>query len=352
MQDMYSCTSDTQIIKDNVKCDSNEIAVSIYCLAYNHKKYIRDALEGFVNQKTTFRFEAIVHDDASTDGTQEVIREYAEKYPNIIKPVFQKENQYSQGVDIIDNFILPKMRGKYVAICEGDDYWTDPEKLQLQYEAMENHPECTICSHYTRWIDAENGSTGGFFPSRKFPLHEGIVDKSTQMNVAVNDLFHLTSVFLRRPFFDRLCTDCPEYANIMPVGDIALQLYFAKFGYMFFIDREMATYRRGTAGSWTMRVMRNPEKQVLHYEQVKDAFVACKEFFDEEYQDLFDKRILVLDILLDQLRKDKKAIRSRVCDVYNCGGVKMLIKVYFVGTNPTLQMLWDKARTQWEKRAR
>ena len=109
-----------------------EMMVSVICLAYNHGKYVRETLEGFVSQKTDFPFEVIVHDDASTDNTADIIREYEKKYPDIIKPIYQVQNQYSQKVDIYKEFELPRMSGKYVAFCEGDDYWSDPYKLQKQ----------------------------------------------------------------------------------------------------------------------------------------------------------------------------------------------------------------------------
>lgn len=117
------------------------LMVTIQCLTYNHKPYIRQCLEGFVMQKTNFRFEAIVHDDASTDGTAEIIREYAAKYPNIIKPILETENLYSKHNDSLGKVIRENTYGKYVAMCEGDDYWTDPLKLQKQVEFLENNQE-------------------------------------------------------------------------------------------------------------------------------------------------------------------------------------------------------------------
>lgn len=122
-----------------------EIMVSVCCLAYNHCKYIRSALEGFVNQKTNFKFEVIIHDDASEDGTADIIKEYEKKYPEIIKPIYQTKNQYSKRVNITNTFILPKTRGKYLASCEGDDYWIDDRKLQKQVDYLESHPNCTFC---------------------------------------------------------------------------------------------------------------------------------------------------------------------------------------------------------------
>ena len=118
--------------------------VAIRCITYNHEPYIRDALNGFVMQKTNFPFVAIVHDDASTDGTAEIIREYAAKYPNIIKPIFETENQYSKHDGSISRIMAEAQErsgAKYIAMCEGDDYWTDPNKLQKQVDFLESHPD-------------------------------------------------------------------------------------------------------------------------------------------------------------------------------------------------------------------
>lgn len=122
--------------------------VTIRCTTYNHEPYVRQCLEGFVMQKTTFPFEAVVHDDASTDGTAAIIREYAEKYPDIIKPIYETENQYSKHDGSLNRILNAHMRGKYMAMCEGDDYWTDPFKLQKQVDFLEEHPDCGMC--YTR----------------------------------------------------------------------------------------------------------------------------------------------------------------------------------------------------------
>ncbi len=128
--------------------EKNRPLVSVCCLAYNHEPFIRQALDGFIMQKTPFPFEAIIHDDASTDGTAEIIREYAEKYPEIIRPIYQTENQFSRTGDYPHvAFVYPIARGKYIALCDGDDYWTDPLKLQKQVAFMERHPDCAMCYH-------------------------------------------------------------------------------------------------------------------------------------------------------------------------------------------------------------
>lgn len=121
--------------------------VSICCLCYNHEPYIRECLEGFMMQKTNFVFEVLIHDDASTDKSADIIREYEAKYPEIIKPIYQTENQYSKGIGISITYQFPRARGKYIAMCEGDDYWTDPNKLQKQVDFLEANPEYSLSFH-------------------------------------------------------------------------------------------------------------------------------------------------------------------------------------------------------------
>ncbi len=131
-----------------------EIMVSISCITFNHEQYISDAIESFLMQQTNFNYEILIHDDASTDRTVEIIKEYQKKYPNLIKPIYQTENQYSKGADV--SFINEKRAvGKYLSICEGDDYWTDPHKLQKQFDFMEEHPECSLCVHGGKVVSTE-----------------------------------------------------------------------------------------------------------------------------------------------------------------------------------------------------
>mgnify|MGYP004569145909 CR=1 FL=1 len=136
---------------------TNNPLVSICCITYNHHHYIRQCLNGFLMQKTNFAFEVIINDDCSTDGTTEILREYASKNPDIIKPIFQDENQYAKGVrGMFQHFVFPKAQGKYIAICEGDDYWTDPLKLQKQVDYLETHPNFSMCFHRVECL-AEKG---------------------------------------------------------------------------------------------------------------------------------------------------------------------------------------------------
>ncbi len=131
-----------------VKFEATEMKmmISICCLVYNHEQYLRECFDGFVLQKTTFPIEILVHDDASTDHSADIIREYTQKYPDLFKPIYQMENQYSKGVDVF-SINVKRAKGKYIALCEGDDYWTDPLKLQKQVEFLENNPIFSMCFH-------------------------------------------------------------------------------------------------------------------------------------------------------------------------------------------------------------
>ena len=135
--------------------------VSIWCVTYNHAPYVRDAIEGFINQQTDFEYEIIIHDDASTDNTANIIKEYESKYPTMIHGIYQAENQYKKhlpSIEWLQKIQRENCRGKYIAFCEGDDYWIDSNKLQMQIDYMEKHSECIMTLHNAVVIDYESGN--------------------------------------------------------------------------------------------------------------------------------------------------------------------------------------------------
>ena len=124
------------------------IKVTVICVIYNQEKYLHKCLDGLAEQKTDFPFEVILHDDASTDKSVDIIKDYCNRYADIFVPILQKNNQYSQGIPFF-KMLLNEAKGEYIALCEGDDYWCDPYKLQKQYDYMKAHPECSMCVHNT-----------------------------------------------------------------------------------------------------------------------------------------------------------------------------------------------------------
>ncbi len=214
--------------------------VSILCLTYNHEKYIKQALDSFLMQKTNFDFEVLIHDDASTDKTPQIIKEYQKKYPHIIKPYFEEENQYSKGVrGFTGKFLLPKAKGQYIALCEGDDYWVDKNKLQLQVNFMDKDKDYTVCFHPVKIIYENSKKKPGVWPknsdSNQFNLKELLKGNFIQTNSVVYrklDSYH----------------DYPS-SNFLP-GDWFLHLYHAKYGKIGFINKIMSVYRRHSYGIW------------------------------------------------------------------------------------------------------
>lgn len=214
--------------------------VSIWCITYNHGNYIKDAIESFLMQETDFEYEIIIHDDASTDGADEIIRQYVEKNPGKIKTVIQPRNLYSclsmkDFYLTVSSALEEKTSGKYVAWCEGDDFWIDNHKLQLQVDYMESHPDCSMTAHNDVVIDMSSGSTirarNPYDCDKDISIEELIVQYHGNIPTA--------SIVARR--------DCavPKgfFAGTMPSGDRALQLYCATKGKIHYFDRIMACYR-------------------------------------------------------------------------------------------------------------
>lgn len=220
------------------------IKLSIYCLSYNFASFIRQALDGFVMQKTNFPFEVIIHDDASTDGTAEIIREYEAKYPDIIKPVYQAENQWQKGVNISKEFIFPKIKGQYVALCEGDDYWTDENKLQKQVDYLDAHPDCSLCFHpvTVKWEEGERPDS--VFPDKKMLANVGAMNLKSLLK---QNFIQTNSVVYRWRFHQ----DSPELIpnGILPV-DWFLHLLHAEVGKIAMLPDVMAVYRKHKNGIW------------------------------------------------------------------------------------------------------
>lgn len=273
----------------------NDIIVSIYCLAYNHEKYIRDCLEGFVKQKTDFKFEVFVHDDASTDKTPQIIKEYSDKYPDIIKPIFQKENQHSRQIPIFRTFIQNKMSGKYVAICEGDDYWCDDKKLQIQVDILEANPCYIACCHQTRCINCISKKSSDASPLSK----DGVIDKKAILR-RDSPIYHTSSLMYRRSVLDKL----PRFCNISKsIGDYPMGLFLALTGDIFFLNRTMSVYRLYTETSWSLKHKKSKDKSKFASEMLeilKEADCFSNHRFSEEFR----KPILELKYVLWKSQPD------------------------------------------------
>lgn len=228
--------------------NKGKIEVSVWCLSYNHKDYIRNALEGFVRQQTMFDIEVIVFDDASTDGTQDIIKDYISKYPKIFRGYLAKVNTYgrSDRRKLVMEFLKDKARGKYMTICEGDDYWIYDLKLQKQYDWMEAHPNTSLCVHNAIRFDEKQKEV---FPQ--------IVDMDSQY-LDPDEVFFCrkgriptASYFFRKEYWDTL----PSFYDICPVGDEPLRWWLTHNGDVYYMDKVWSVRNYMHDGSWNKKIV-------------------------------------------------------------------------------------------------
>lgn len=228
-----------------------EPLLSVCCLTYNHKKYIRQALDGILMQKTSFPFEVLVHDDASTDGTTDIVREYEKKYPDIVKPIYQKENQYSRDPRVLKHFVYPKARGKYIALLECDDYWSDRRKLQTQVDYMEHHPECSGTFHASNWLCDDKV----VWNDRHFDAECDITPE--QVILGGGEYCATGSLCFRAEY----AMDFPHFREMDEIGDYSLEILLPLRGKFHYFPDIMCCYRYEREGSWTKAVRKNIEKR-------------------------------------------------------------------------------------------
>jgi glycosyltransferase involved in cell wall biosynthesis len=213
--------------------------VSICCITYNHANYIKDAINGFLNQQTNFPIEIIIHDDASTDGTANIVRTYQERYPQLIKSILQSENQYStRGFGFFAN-VLAEAQGKYIALCEGDDYWTDESKLQKQVDYLESNHDYAICFHKVKLLE------DGHFKADYITNVPASI--STINDLAWGNYIHTCSCMFRNRGIKGIGPGFSE----SPLGDYYLHMMNAQSGKIFQIDSVMAVYRLHRDSVWS-----------------------------------------------------------------------------------------------------
>ena len=263
--------------KNSEKMNKNPI-VSICCLTYNHESYIRQCLDGFLMQQCDFDFEVLIHDDASTDGTQKIIKEYHEKFPHIIKPIFQKENQYSKGVGVNRVYNFSRAIGKYIALCEGDDYWTDPLKLQKQVKILDNNPTIGI-------------SMGSF---ELLYQDTGFIKKAVNAQPNSKKDIYTIEDYLSHPFsqtasflFRNDLYEIPEekYRSVF-AGDQFLVANIAKKSNIHFLWEPLSVYRVHTEG-----VSKKNTSLSYQEERLRLFIATMNDFTDNRYYDILKKRM-------------------------------------------------------------
>jgi glycosyltransferase involved in cell wall biosynthesis len=240
--------------------------VSIHVLTYNHEPYIAQCLEGAVSQKTKYSFEIVIGEDCSTDRTREIVLAYQKKYPNLIRILLSKTN-----LGMMKNSIrtLAACRGKYVAFCEGDDYWTDPNKIATQVQFLETNTDCTAVIHAAEHHYRDKPDRNHVKHCRKVPSNGKYAAGRVILHVAKT--FTTASLLCRSEHIKNL----PEFYRKSPYGDYPLMLILAVYGRIGYLDRSMCVYRAETESSWTRKMNQDQRMKQKHY---KDTMLMLKEF--------------------------------------------------------------------------
>ena len=313
------------------------IVVSVICNTHNHEDYIAKSLESLLMQKVNFRYEILLHDDASEDNTANIVREYEKKYPDIIKPIYQTENQYTKGLGISSRFQYCRVQGKYVAFCEGDDYWTDPLKLQKQYDYLEAHPNIDMCVHGAVAVDQKNEKIiSKIAPSKKsriMPMEEVIMGDGVY--VVSNSMFFRADV---------IKGELPEFWKQFRY-QFCIKLKAAIRGGIYYMSDIMSAYRLQAKGSWTSKMKKDPQKWYDFHEKKRNMFKLLDEYTDYKYTETIQEKINLDKVyLLWQTGQYKKVLVKENKKYFKKFPIKTRILCYVNVYMPWLKSFYKKVR--------
>jgi glycosyltransferase involved in cell wall biosynthesis len=257
--------------------------VSIVCLTYNHERYIAQAIEGFVMQKTDFDYEIIIHDDASQDGTAEIIKKYENKYPQLIKPIYQKENQASKERGRVTRLAFAEAQGKYIALCEGDDYWTDPLKLQKQVDFLEENPEYTLTCHRYKIY---NSTTKEYSPDFE---HKFFEDKKSNVEINLETFFNHWITITLSIVFRAKALEINEFKKYKYFMDIYLYYHLLLKGKGYAFNDIMGVYNKHEGSIWSS--LNDRKKQRSHIKILGELFKFNKAdpYLEKKYNTVLNK---------------------------------------------------------------
>lgn len=236
--------------------------VSVSLVAYNQGAYIREAIESCLMQRVDFNYEIIIHDDASSDNTPEIIQAYANEYPGIIIPILQTENQFSKGIEINAKIIIPQARGEYIAFLEADDYWIDPHKLQTQVDLMEADSDTAMCFTATKRIFPSDSKEPKI---NRYRNHDAICSIKDVIRLG-GSLVDMGSAVVRRSVFEHV----PDWYYFLQTWDQNIPLLSLIYGKIQYLDSVTAVYRYFLAGSWTRKnVMDHQQRKINRKKSIK-----------------------------------------------------------------------------------
>lgn len=298
----------------------SEPLVSIRCITYNHVDYIQDAIKGFLIQETEFPFEVWIHDDASDDGTREIIEKYQKKYPRIIKAILQEENQYSKGV-YIGSIVNKYCTGKYIALCEGDDYWISKNKLSKQVSSLEKNPKAGMAFHAAYKISEIDGS------SKVVGMHSENQVKSFSEILSAGGGGVPTASIVFRADLQETINNLRKYS---PVGDLVVQHVSALFDYAYYSNEIMSVYRTDVPGSWSKRKT-TPSSRIAFQKKLLNYYDQLEKVCLESNKDASDVKKRKVAVNLNAIKYAVKKIDI----IYGSFSVYLLIDSFLKCLNNT-----------------
>lgn len=262
--------------------------VTVGVLSFNHEKWLRKCIESICTQKTDHEFIVLIHEDCSTDGSRAVVQELQNKYPDKIRTIIQQENQYSKGINIVQKYVIPEVKTKYFAICEGDDYWCDEHKLQKQIDYLDKHPECNLCFHNANVVDTDGNFIKTFYPRRMWNDNDlyAALEKPEGADLSVADLLRLD--------FTPTASIVGRTENLLPVLgfstslDLVVRLVTTYGGCAHYFNEVMSAYRTGNPNSASGSIRTSSERLKKNF---YDRHVGLLKEFDEFTEGKYHKDI-------------------------------------------------------------
>lgn len=281
------------------------IVVSVIVDVFNHAKYLRQNLDSILSQKVCFNVEILVHDDCSTDGSQEIIKEYEKKYPNIIKPIYQKSNQFSQQIEIDSAYNYPRIAGDFVAMCEGDDYWCDEYKLIKQVSYLKKHKNISAYVAKTIRLNLRDNKKGYYgLATDKFSKKYNLADL-----VRGKD-FSVSSLLARKEYFQ---PPFPEFINLFTgFTDIQLGFYLTLHNKIYYDSHPMSVYRQyssSTSFTSTFSKLDDNAKLKTYENRVKILELLLEES-PKKYWRIIKKRIRQEKFIILVIKNDVESLKS------------------------------------------
>ena len=287
--------------------------IDILLATYNGEKYIKEQLDSILNQ-TYKNIRILINDDASTDNTANIIREYEKMYPHIIKPIYQTINQYKLGIGISKTFLYPKAKGEYIALCEGDDYWTDKNKLQIQIDYMKKHPNCVMTCHAYNFI----------YPNQRIKeIKFGQNDFDATPDLIINHSYSFQTA--TKVIKKEILLTMPILLPNLSIGDFPQILFAMTKGDIHYINKNMSNYRFSTENSWTSKQEINKANYINHKKKMIKYYNLFNSFTSFKYKNEINKKIDFTNYSIALATNNYRMARK--CNYYKESNVKQKLKI-------------------------